>query len=128
MKDKEKQIEEISAVITTAQDHWKLLRPKNKPQHMYVAERVFEKYQPRLPEDSVILSREEYEELNAKNKELNEEIDIFNHLCNEWVKINNKQVKEIQHLETENEELKNQLESKVKETERSLLIYQTVIF
>ena len=59
-----------------------------------------ELYKIMLPEDSVVLSREEYEELN-------EEIDTFNHLCNEWVKILNKLLKENKELEAENERLKN---------------------
>ena len=48
--------------------------------------------------------------LKEENKELNEEIDTFNHLFNQWVRNWNKLLKENKELEAENERLKKELE------------------
>jgi len=146
----EKQIEEMAKLIDDRIiDARGYLGSMNKGTGYWIAQKLIEHYQPKLSEDCVVISREEYEslknepasifkdyqemakfydeeaqkneELIAENIELNEEIDIFNHLCNKWVKINNKHIIETQRLEAENEKLKNQLENKVKETAEKII-------
>ena len=60
MKDKEKQIEEMAKVIDD-----RLLEARgylgsmNKGEGYWIAQKLVEHYQPKLPEDSVVLTREE---------------------------------------------------------------------
>ena len=70
MKDKEKQIMKLMK----DKEFVKLVRLIENTQPFYVetiALQVYKKYQPKLPEDSVVLSREEYERLLACEHNLN---------------------------------------------------------
>ena len=65
MKDKEKQIMELMK----DKEFVKLVKLIDNTHPFYVetiALRVYEKYQPKLPEDSVVLSREEYDNLKLE--------------------------------------------------------------
>ncbi len=57
MKDKEKQIEEIIAVMTTAADFWNIARPRGITKHRYVGEKIYEKFIPKIDKDSVVISK-----------------------------------------------------------------------
>ena len=64
MKDKEKQIMELMK----DKEFVKLVRLIDNTHPFYVetiALRVYEKYQPKLPENSVVITREEYDELQV---------------------------------------------------------------
>ena len=64
MKDKEKQIEEMAKDIDDRLIEargW--LGSMNRGKGYWIAQKLIEHYQPKLPEDSVVLSREEYEKL-----------------------------------------------------------------
>ena len=121
MEDKEKQITEMAKTMCFQANSCTVKScVQVNCEKTWLAENLYNAGYRKLPEDSVVLSREEFEdeitELKEENKELKEEIDTFNHLCNEWVKITNKHIKEIQHLKAENKELKNQLKQTSRET------------
>lgn len=66
MKYKEKQIEEMAKVIDDRlieARSW--LGSMNRGEGYWIAQKLVEHYQPKLPEDSVVLSREEYEKLKT---------------------------------------------------------------
>lgn len=70
MKDKEKQIEEI---ITDIRKFIGYDTPYT--QKKALADYLFEHYQPKLPKDSVVLSKEEYEKLKTQLKIKTNEAD-----------------------------------------------------
>lgn len=82
MEDKEKQIEEMAKDIEFAIDDakkrgWYIKNAKKdgwvveKLLPILIAEQISEKYQPKFPEDSVVISKEEYNELKYfPNKQL----------------------------------------------------------
>ena len=62
MKDKEKQIEEMAKLIDDRileANAW--IGSMNKGEGYWIAQELVKHYQPKLPKDSVVLSREEYE-------------------------------------------------------------------
>lgn len=62
MKDKEKQIEEMAKVIDDRLIEARgYLGSMNRGEGYWIAQKLVEHYQPKLPKDSVVLSREEYE-------------------------------------------------------------------
>ena len=66
MKDKEKQIEEMAKVIRPILENRTdigFIPDLDKP----ITEELVKYYQPKLPEDSVVLSREEYERLSSSH-------------------------------------------------------------
>ena len=69
MKDKEKQIEEILADIRKFIGY-----DTPYTQKKALADYLFEHYQPKLPKDSVVLSKEEYEKLKSYQDEYTKQL------------------------------------------------------
>lgn len=67
--DKEKQIEAMARVIDDRLIEARCyLGSMNKGEGYWIAQKLVERYQPKIPEDAVVLTREEYDELlTAKN-------------------------------------------------------------
>lgn len=102
---KQEQIEEMAKIIDdrlTEANLW--LGSMNKGKGYWIAEKLIEHYQPKLPEDSIVLSREEYDTLHTnlckycrENKELRNVISIANEreyrkkFTDEWRKEYHKQ-------------------------------------
>ena len=79
---KQEQINEMAKIIDDRLTEAKLyLGSMNKGKGYWIAEKLIEYYQPKLPKDSVVLSREEYEMLANKYKNL--EIKYSN-LCDNY--------------------------------------------
>ena len=79
---KQEQIDEMAKIIDDRLIEANLwLGSMNKGKGYWIAEKLVEHYQPKLPEDSVVLSREEYEMLANKYKNL--EIKYSN-LCDNY--------------------------------------------
>lgn len=82
---KQEQIEEMAKLIDdrlTEANLW--LGSMNKGKGYWIAEKLIEYYQPKLPKDSVMLSREEYERLkrveNEKDRLYEIKLDLENQL------------------------------------------------
>lgn len=66
----QEQIEEMAKLIDDRLIEANLwLGSMNKGKGYWIAEKLVEHYQPKLPEDSVVLSKEEYEVLKIKEEE-----------------------------------------------------------
>ena len=89
MKDKEKQIEEMAKHIDDRLiDARGYLGSMNKGEGYWIAQKLVEHYQPKLPEDSVVLSREELNK-NYVQRELYEHSIKYRCLPPEFGKIVN---------------------------------------
>ena len=82
---KQEQIEEMAKIIDdrlTEANLW--LGSMNRGKGYWIAEKLVEHYQPKLPKDSVVLSREEYERLkrveNEKDRLYEIKLDLENQL------------------------------------------------
>ena len=63
---KQEQIEEMAKIIDDRLIEANLwLGSMNKGKGYWIAEKLVEYYQPKLPEDSVVLSKEEYEKIKS---------------------------------------------------------------
>ena len=83
--NKQEQIEEMAKIIDDRLIEANLwLGSMNKGKGYWIAEKLIEHYQPKLPEDSVVLSREEYERLkrveNEKDRLYEIKLDLENQL------------------------------------------------
>lgn len=92
MKDKEKQIEEMAKIIADSCTIHKVYVNKHYPDRqkdMYysLAEELLKYYQPKLPEDSVVLSRDAYQVMETKIEQLTKyaenERQLREYYCNE---------------------------------------------
>lgn len=102
MKDKEKQIEEM---VKDLKENLRLCAGVKLLDHQVetIAYELLKKYQPKLSEDSVVLSREEYEKLKTDNEVLGVELErtstlLVNASKETAGKYNDKLVAIIQHL------------------------------
>lgn len=90
MKDKEKQIEDVETIIKSNLAEGSFANTFARK----VAIQIVEHYQPKLPEDSVVLSREEYKNLKHYENEMYRLQGVVDTLTNEgWDILDEKEEK-----------------------------------
>lgn len=85
--NKEQQIEEMAKVIDDRLIEARVwLGSMNRGKGYWIAQKLVENYQPKLPEDSVVLSREEYDEIKIYKSYIPEMKKAFDKVRNAAIK------------------------------------------